>query len=90
MSSFSVLVHVAGVTFVSLLILTSRSQNDFYHSVNSNATGVLHDAFDRFEEVLSVFLPGGDALVCPGTLLQILVYLAVAVYVSYLLKLAIV
>lgn len=95
MSSFlspSLLVHVAGVAAVSQLILTLSSkhyQREFYDNLNSNATGVLHDAVDRLADVLSTFLPVGIGVVGLGTLLQAVVYSAAALYALYLARLVI-
>ncbi len=89
MGSFSLspgalVVHIAGVIAVSQLVLSgSKSHQDFYqHLNNHNATGILHEAFDR----LTIFLPVGRDLVGLGTLLQALVYLTATLYAFYLAR----
>ena len=88
MSSLSVgaLVHVAGLAAISQLILSTKYNQHFYQNLNSNATGILHGALDRFAESLSGFLPAGGDLVGLGTVLLAVAYFAAALYVLYLAR----
>ena len=84
MSSFlSLGAHVAGMIALSMF-LSDNYHWDFYQKLNKNinATGILHETFDRFVDTLSIFFPsGGDLGMC--TLLQAMVYLAAALYAFY-------
>ena len=88
MSSFlspGLLVHLAGVVAVSQLFLSSDYRRNFYENLNNNATSALHEALDRFANVVAVFLP---EFIRVGTVLQTVVYLAAALYAFYLARLA--
>lgn len=75
------LVHVAGIVVVSQLI-ASRHHAAFYDNLNKNVTSVLYNTAETLADALSL-LPEGIGL---GTLLQWLLYAAVALYVLYLVK----
>lgn len=85
-SSAALLVHIAGAIAISQLILSRDYRGDYYLDLNSNATSVLHQTFDRFAEALSFFSPAGS-LISVGALLQAIVYLTAALYVFYLARL---
>ena len=77
--SLGVLVHIAGVIAISQLIFSNKHQ-EFYQNLSNSTTGIFHSTFDRFADTLSIFLPEVVGL---GTLLQVLVYLAAALYALY-------
>ena len=87
MTISSLLVHVTGVLAISQLILNANYHvvRDFYRNLNDNSTGVLHRTFNGFAEAFSFLVhAGGEDLV---RLLQAVMYLAVALYVLYLMRL---
>ena len=89
-STATVLVHVAGTIAISQLVLRNDYHWDFYQDLNSNATGILHQTLNIFAESLSFFMPtrAGDSLFRLDTLVQAIVYLVAALYLSYLTRLA--
>ena len=79
MDSTSVLVHLVGIFAVSQLI-GNTYQPGFYENLNTNATGVLNNAFKIVTDVMDL-LPEWIRL---GTLLQWILYASVALYLFYL------
>ena len=80
-----VLLHVVGVAAVAQLIWTHKYQQT-YPDLYSNATTVLHQTWDKLASSVSVLLPKGAAFGSGVSLLQPVLYLAVAVYALYLIR----
>ena len=78
--------HLAGVVAVSQLFIGSDHRRTFYENLNTNATSALHEALDKFADIVAVFLPVGGEFVRLGTVLQTVVYLAAGVYAFYLAR----
>ena len=86
--STGLLVHVAGVVVVSQLLFVGKYREQLFESLNKNATGVLHDAVDKFADAVSLIFPvrGQTVGLGVGTVLQWLVYGAAALYAVYLAR----